>query len=173
MPWERLESALGLHPPREMRRALRRLALKGGAATEEDCYPLFDCFGLGTGRVASVATAALPFVVALAGDPGMGARATLVQLLAGLSEMAAEADPGLVDAGWHGRGGSSVRGSGLFADPLPGCGGSPPPRGGEGALLEQWQAETDPTVRLPVLLALGTAAVSSAQAGLVGRCGRW
>lgn len=79
VPWERLESALGHYPAKEMRRALRRLALKGGAATEEDCYPLFDCFALSTGRVASVATAALPFVVALADDPDMGARATLVQ----------------------------------------------------------------------------------------------
>ncbi|WPO69140.1 hypothetical protein [Streptomyces sp. KN37] len=171
MPWERLESALGHYPPKEMRRALRRLALKGGAATEEDCYPLFDCFGLGTGRVASVATAALPFVVALAGDPGMGARATLVQLLAGLSEMAAEADPGLVDAGWHEAWRlQRPRIRELFADPLPGVRREALPLAeGEGALLERWQAETDPTVRLPVLLALGTAAAGSAQAGLVGR----
>jgi len=74
VPWERRESALGDHPPEEMRRALRNLVLKGGAATEEDCYPLFDCCALGTGRVASAATAALPFVVALARDREVGAR---------------------------------------------------------------------------------------------------
>ncbi|MGW2425889.1 hypothetical protein ACWC0C_42850 [Streptomyces sp. NPDC001709] len=171
MPWERLESALGQHPPKEMRRALRRLALKGGAATEEDCYPLFDCFALGTGRVASVATAALPFVVSLAGDPDMGARVTLVQLLASLSKAAAEADPGLVDAGWHEAWRlQRPRIRALLADSLPEVRREALPLGEDvGALLERWHAETDPTVRLPVLLALGTAAAGSTQAGLVGR----
>jgi len=42
VPWQRLESALESHPPQEMRRALRQPAQKGGAATGEDCYPLFD-----------------------------------------------------------------------------------------------------------------------------------
>ncbi|GHK01530.1 hypothetical protein SY2F82_33270 [Streptomyces sp. Y2F8-2] len=43
VPWERLESALECHPANDMRQALWRLALKGGAATEEDCYPPYDC----------------------------------------------------------------------------------------------------------------------------------
>ncbi|MFI8372029.1 hypothetical protein [Streptomyces sp. NPDC085466] len=170
-PWERLESALGHHPPKEMRRTLRRLALKGGAATEEDCYPLFDCFALGTGRVASVATAALPFVVALAGDQDMGARATLVQLLASLSKAAAEADPGLVDTGWQEAWRAQrPRIRALLADPLPEVRREALPLGeGVGVLLERWHAETDPTVRLPVLLALGVAAAGSAEAGPVDR----
>ncbi|WP_405683708.1 hypothetical protein OG204_01070 [Streptomyces sp. NBC_01387] len=171
VPWERLESALGQHPAKEMRRALRRLALKGGAATEEDCYPLFDCFALSTGRVASVATAALPFVVALADDPDMGARATLVQLLASLSKAAAEADPGLVDAGWHEAWRAQhPRIRALLADPLPEVRREALSLGeGIGVLLERWHAETDPTVRLPVLLALGTAAADSDEAGPVHR----
>ncbi|MFJ6426950.1 hypothetical protein [Streptomyces hydrogenans] len=171
VPWERLESALGHHPPKEMRRTLRRLALKGGAATEEDCHPLFDCFALGTERVASVATAALPFVVALAGDPDMGARATLVQLLASSSKMAAEADPGLVDAEWQETWRAQrPRIRALLADPLPEVRREALPLGeGVGVLLERWHAETDPTVRLPLLLALGTAAAGSAQAGPVDR----
>jgi hypothetical protein len=100
MPWERLESALGHDSAVELRRALRGLAGKGAAATEGDCDPLFACVTLGTGRVTSVATAVLPFVVTLAGDPDMGARVTLVQLLTGLSEAAASAGEGRVDAGW-------------------------------------------------------------------------
>ncbi|MFJ6890058.1 hypothetical protein ACIQRC_35165 [Streptomyces californicus] len=171
VPWERLESALGHYPAEEMRRALRRLALKGGAATEEDCYPLFDCFALGTGRVASAATAALPFVVALARDPDMGARATLVQLLASLSKAAAEATPGMVDAGWHEAWRAQrPRIRTLLGDPLPEVRREALPLGeGVGVLLERWHAETDPTVRLPVLLALGTAAAGSAQTGPVDR----
>ncbi|MFK8907195.1 hypothetical protein [Streptomyces sp. YS-3] len=171
VPWEQLESALEQHPPQEMRRALRRLALKGGSATEEDCYPLFDCFAVGTGRVASVATAALPFVVALAGDPDMGARATLVQLLVSLSEVAAEAGAGRVDAGWHEAWQAQrPRIRALLADPAPEVRREALPLGESvGVLLERWHAETDPTVRLPVLLAMGRAAARSAQAGPVDR----
>ena len=171
VPWARLESALEQHPPKEMRRALRRLARQGGEATEEDCYPLYDCFTLGIGRVASVATAALPFVVALAGDPDMGARISLVQLLTTLSEKAAEADPDLVDAGWHEAWRlQRPRIQALLADPLPEIRREALPLGeGVDVLLERWHTETDPTVRLPVLLALGTAAASSAEAGSADR----
>ncbi|WP_043671078.1 HEAT repeat domain-containing protein [Streptomyces xylophagus] len=171
VPWERLESALEHHPPKEMRRALRHLALKGGSATEEDCYLLYDCFALGIGRVASVSTAALPFVVALAGDPDMGARATLVQLLTSLSKKAAEVDPGLVDAGWHAAWRlQRPRIQALLADPLPEIRREALPLGADvGVLLERWHAETNPTVRLPLLLALGTAAAASTEAGSVDR----
>ncbi|WP_166020230.1 MULTISPECIES: hypothetical protein [Streptomyces] len=99
VPWERLKAVLGRRPAEELRRALRRLVLKGGAATEEDCHPLSDCFGLGTARVSPVATAALPFLVALAADPETGARAVLVQLLANSSRAAAEAGPDRVAVG--------------------------------------------------------------------------
>ncbi|WP_149830436.1 HEAT repeat domain-containing protein [Streptomyces tailanensis] len=159
VPWERLESAIALHPAEEMRGVLRRLAAKGEAATEEDCYPLFDCFALGTGRVAPAATAALPFVVALARDPAMGARLTLVELLTGLAETAAEAEPGKVDAEWpeawrrH-----RHRLRALLADPRPEVRRQALSLAeGVGELLERWRAETDPTVRVSVLLALGTA----------------
>lgn len=171
VPWERLESALEHHPAKEMRSALRRLSLKGGAATEDDCFPLFDCFALGTGRVASVATAALPFVVALAGDPDMGARTALVQLLASLSKAAAEAEPGQVDAGWHEAWRRHLpRIQALLADPRPEVRRKALPLAERvGVLLERWHGETDPAVRLPVLLALGTAAAGSADAGTVDR----
>ncbi|MGW1893362.1 hypothetical protein ACWCP6_24410 [Streptomyces sp. NPDC002004] len=171
VPWERLESVDEHRPVKEIRRALRRLAVKGGAATEEDCYPLFDSFGLGARRLPSVATAALPFVVALAGDPGMGPRTTLVELLAGLARTAAEAEPDLVDPGWQEawrRQRPRIRA--LLADSRPEVRREALPLAeGVGALLERWRAETDPTVRLPVLLALGTAAAGSADAGSVER----
>ncbi|MCH0539178.1 hypothetical protein I3F58_06330 [Streptomyces sp. MUM 203J] len=171
VPWEQLEAATEHYPAEEMPRVLRRLALKGGAATEEDQYPLFDCFALGTGRITSVATAALPFVVALAGDPDMGARVTLVQLLTGLAKTAAEAGPGLVDAGWHEawqRQRSRMRA--LLADPRPEIRRDALPLAeGVGELLERWHAVAHPAVRLPALLALGEAADRSDDAGVKDR----
>ncbi|MGR6974759.1 hypothetical protein ACU639_35035 [Streptomyces cynarae] len=171
VPWERLEPALERHPANEMRQALRSLALKGGAATEEDCYALYDCFALGTGRVASVATAALPFVVALAGDPDMGASVALVELLVSLARTATEAEPAQVDEGWHEAWRIQCPGlRALLADPRPEVRRAALPLAGDaGALLGRWHAETDPTVRLPVLLALGNAAAGSADAGAVDR----
>ncbi|MEU4929743.1 hypothetical protein AB0G54_25115 [Streptomyces yokosukanensis] len=171
VPWDRLESALEHHPAKEMRRALRRLALKREAATEEDCHPLFDCLALGTKRVAPATTAALPFIVALAGDPGMGARTTLVELLVGMAETAARAEPSVVDAGWHETWWRQrPRFRALLADPRPEVRRQALPLAdGVGSLLERWHAETDPTVRLPVLLALGAAAAGSADADTVDR----
>ncbi|MCT9111600.1 hypothetical protein ACFWD7_32785 [Streptomyces mirabilis] len=100
VPWDRLESALPQHPVEGVPRALRRLALAGGAATEEHCYPLSFCLAAGNGRVPSAATAALPFLVALAADPGTGARVDLVGLLVSLKRAAKQARPELVDEGW-------------------------------------------------------------------------
>ncbi|GHH84413.1 hypothetical protein [Streptomyces capitiformicae] len=160
VPWERLESALAPHSAEEMLRALRHLAAKGEAATEDDCYPLFDSFALSTGRIAPAATAALPFVVALAHDPAMGARLTLVELLTGLAKAAAKAEPDKVDAEWPEawrRHRPQLRA--LLTDPRPEIRRQALPLAeGVGELLERWRAETDPTVRLPVLLELGTAA---------------
>ncbi|MCT2543650.1 HEAT repeat domain-containing protein [Streptomyces atratus] len=166
LPWERLEPALGRDPAVELRRALRRLARKGAAATEEDCGPLFDCVAPDPRGVTAVATAALPFVVVLAGHPDMGARATLVQLLTGLSGAAAEAGEAAVDAGWHEAWRRHrPRLSGLLVDPRPEVRREALPLAeGVGVLLERWRAETDPAVRLPVLLALGTAAAGSGAA---------
>ncbi|MCX5427860.1 hypothetical protein OHU11_09250 [Streptomyces sp. NBC_00257] len=166
LPWERLEPALGRDPAAELRRALRRPARKGAAATEEDCGPLFDCVAPDPRGVTAVATAALPFVVVLAGHPDMGARPTLVQLLTGLSGAAAEAGEAAVDAGWHEAWRlHRPRLSGLLVDPRPEVRREALPLAeGVGELLERWRAETDPAVRLPVLLALGTAAAGSGAA---------
>ncbi|MEU8686513.1 hypothetical protein [Streptomyces sp. NPDC048611] len=169
--WERLASTLGHGPAAELQGALRGLVSRGAAATEKDCDPLFVCVALGTGRVTPVATAALPLVVALAADPDMGARASLVQLLTGLAEEAAAVGEERVDPGWHEAWRRQrTRLLVLLADPLPEVRREALPLAeGVGMLLERWQAETDPAVRLPVLLALGTAAAESDEAGAVER----
>jgi hypothetical protein len=147
-------------------RALRRLALAGGAATEEYCYPLYSCLIAGNGRVPSAATAALPFVVALAADPEAGARVDLVGLLVAFAHATRTARPDLVDAGWTAAW-RRHRGAvlALLADPDPDVRREAIPLAdGVVPLLERWRAETDPAVRLPVLLRLGWAAAEAAQA---------
>ncbi|SFF67127.1 hypothetical protein [Streptomyces mirabilis] len=160
VPWDRLESALPRHPVEEVPRALRRLALAGGAATEEHCSPLYWCLAAGNGRVPSAATAALPFVVALAADPGTGARVDLVGLLVSLKRAAKRARPDLVDEGWHAewrRHRDAVLA--LLADPDPDVRREALPLAdGVVPLLARWRPETDPAMRLPVLLKLGEAA---------------
>ncbi|MGM9385497.1 hypothetical protein [Streptomyces antibioticus] len=158
--WDGLEPAVALHPADRMRRALRRLAGQGAGATEDDVYEVYECFAPGARRLPALSAAALPFVVALAGDPDLGSRAVLVELLADLAGVAAEAGPDAVDPGWHGQWWSlRPRIRALLADPLPRVRREALPLAeGPGALLERWHTEPDPTVRLPLLLALGAAA---------------
>ncbi|MEV5434661.1 hypothetical protein AB0K80_01305 [Streptomyces sp. NPDC052682] len=163
VPWDRLESALPQHPVSEVPRVLRRLALGGAEAGEEDTYPLFSCLAAGNGRVPSAATAALPFLVALAADPGQAQRLALVDLLVALHQEAATAAPHLVDEGWPAawrRHRPAIRA--LLADPDPRVRREALPLA-EGAadLLDRWRAEPDPTVRLPLLLHLGRAAAGA------------
>ncbi|MGW7419362.1 hypothetical protein ACWGJB_04730 [Streptomyces sp. NPDC054813] len=171
VPWERLEPALAQHPGAEMRRALLRLAGQGGAATEEDCHPLYECLALGAGRVPSASTAALPFLVALAGDPDIGVRIELVRLTVYLSETVIAAEPDRVDPGWHETWRSQhPRFRALLADPGPEIRREALLLTAEpGVLLERWHAETDPTVRLPLLLRLGASAAGCADADALDR----
>ncbi|MFE2520004.1 hypothetical protein [Streptomyces mirabilis] len=166
VPWDRFESALPRHPVEEVPRALRRLALAGGAATEEYCYPLYSCLVAGNGRVPSAATAALPFVVALAADPGAGARVDLVGLLVAFAHATRTARPDLVDEGWPAAWRRHLGAVlSLLADPDPDVRREAIPLAdGVVPLLERWRAETDPAVRLPVLLRLGWVAAEAAQA---------
>ncbi|MFK0152869.1 hypothetical protein ACIQVK_12430 [Streptomyces sp. NPDC090493] len=167
VPWERLESAYGDGLTAEMRRALRHLLDKGAAATEEDCDPLWQHIG----PLTASSAAALPFIVALAGDPGTGARNWLVQLLVYLSGTAAAPEPDGAAREWHDmwrRLRPALRK--LLADPDPAVRREALPLAdGVDVLLERWDAETDLAVRLPMLLALGTAARDSADAGVVSR----
>ncbi|MFC8827665.1 HEAT repeat domain-containing protein [Streptomyces sp. NPDC057137] len=149
--WVGLETAHPLYPVEVVPRTLRRLALAGAEATEEDCHPLHDCLTAWHGPAPSAAATALPFVVQLAADPAMRVpvRVTLVELLVDMDgpEPAKE-----------NRAGARA----LLADPDPAVRRAAIPlAGGVARLLERWRVETDPTVRLPVLLALGEAAAGA------------
>ncbi|MFE9445031.1 hypothetical protein ACFYO2_40085 [Streptomyces sp. NPDC006602] len=100
VPWDRLESIDPTVPPEEVRRVLRRLFRKGPESTEDDCRPLFNALGTSERGISSVATAALPFVVALAANPRTGARASLVELLASLSQAQETTPPESIVPGW-------------------------------------------------------------------------
>nr|WSW57512.1 HEAT repeat domain-containing protein [Streptomyces sp. NBC_00998] len=103
----------------------------------------------------SAAAVALPFVIALAADPATGARIDLVELLAAMHA------PALAGEDWSGA-------WALLADPEPTVRRAATALPvGIALLLERWRAEPDPTVRLPLLLALGEAAASG-EAGEAG-----
>jgi len=155
--WGELGTAHPRNPVEEVPRTLRLLALAGAEAGEEDCYPLYSSLvARDGGRTPSAAAAALPFVVALAADPAMGARVTLVELLVAMQA------PALTQEDWTGA-------WALLADPDPAVRRAAIPlAAGIARLLERWRAETDPTVRLPLLLALGEAVSGEAASGDVG-----
>ncbi|WP_328299387.1 HEAT repeat domain-containing protein [Streptomyces sp. NBC_00435] len=164
--WDRFESGDPEYPAGQVPRLLRRLARKGGAANETDCSALSRCLAVGSGEVVPAATAALPFVTALVADPDAGDRVVLVEMLVALAVTAARAAPALVDEGWPAAWRDqreAVRT--LLADPDPGVRRAALPLvDGAGPLLERWRTETDPAVRLPLLLALGEAAAAAAGA---------
>ncbi|MFF7453186.1 hypothetical protein [Kitasatospora sp. NPDC008115] len=127
----------------EVPQALRRIAHTGGRAAEEDCYPLHRL--LTREGAPSAAPVALPFVIALAADPALGARVAVVELLVALRT------PELADRDWSGA-------LALLDDPDPAVRRAALPlERGIARLLERWRVEEDPAVRLPVLLALGKA----------------
>lgn len=154
--WEGLATGNPADSVDDVSRALRRLAVAGAEATVEDCYPLYSLV-TGEGCETPSATAvALPFVVALAADPAMstGVRVELVELLVALQTPASV--------------GSDRTGArALLADPEPAVRREALPlAGGIAPLMERWRAETDPTVRVPLVLALGEAvAAASGEAG--------
>ncbi|MEU6482716.1 hypothetical protein [Streptomyces sp. NPDC046887] len=176
VPWERVVSEVGRGPAGELRRGLRRLVRKGREATEEDACEPFDRMSYGytvraTGEGAAMATILLPVLVALAGDPDLGCRTSFVDDLVGLYEEVAEARPEDVDAGWREAWERHAPAIGaLLVDPDPAARRAALGlAGGIGGLLERWRGEKDPAVRLTVLLALGTAAAESEDAGAVER----
>ena len=143
--WDDLETAHPHDPVQKVPQTLRLLALAGAEATEDSCDPLYSLVTRDGGRTPSAAAAALPFVVALAADPALGARVALVELLVAMQA------PALADEDWTGA-------WALLADPEPAVRRAAIPlAAGVPALLERWQVETDPTVRIPLLLAFGGA----------------
>jgi len=160
LPWERLETTDPDTPAKEIRRLLRRLFRKGAESTEDDCHPLFSALAHSVRGVPSVTPAALPFVVALAADPGTGARTTLVELLIHLARTAEKAEPQLVADGWADawdRAHDTVQALLADADPVVRR-TAVPLADGPGRLIERWRSERDLSVRLPVLFALGWSA---------------
>ncbi|MDI2124695.1 hypothetical protein [Yinghuangia seranimata] len=152
--WDRLETAYPGDRAGEIPRALRRIAEAGAEATEADCEPLWVLVAR-DGRMCAAAVAALPFVTALAADPGVGARFELVQLLAYMQ------GEGAADEDW-----AAARA--LLADPDPAVRRAAIQLAdGVGRLIEQWRIETDPTVRVPLLMALGSEAAASTEPGPV------
>lgn len=159
-------------PVKEVPAALRRLVERGAAATEEDCHRLYSCLFVPGGGLPSAAAAALPFLTALACDPANGARVTLVELLGALNGAAREAgEQGTQDAWreeWR-RQGDKI--TALLADPASSVRRTALLLADDDALLERWHAETDPAVRLPLLLALGARAATTAGAPRTGSPG--
>ncbi|MFF9243851.1 hypothetical protein ACF1AY_04120 [Streptomyces sp. NPDC014776] len=160
------------HPVDEVPRALCRLVRRGPAATEEDCHPLYSCLFAPAGGLPSVAAAALPFLTALACDPANGARVTLVELLGALNDAAREAGEQSTHGAWQKewrRQGNKI--TALLADPVPGVRRAALHLADDDTLLQRWHAETDPVVRLPLLLTLGTRAATTAGAPETGASG--
>ncbi|MGF1427013.1 hypothetical protein [Kitasatospora sp. LaBMicrA B282] len=148
--WDGLETSHPMHPVEDIPRTLRLLAAAGAQATEEDTYPLYSLVTPEGSGTPSAAAAALPFVVALAADPAMGVRVTLAELLVAMQA------PALAGEDWTGA-------WALLADPDPAVRRAAIPlAAGIVRLLERWWTETDPTVRVALLLALGTAAADPA-----------
>ncbi|MFE6814652.1 hypothetical protein [Streptomyces sp. NPDC057677] len=148
--WAGLETGSPSEPVADVRRALRRLVRAGAAATEEDTYPLYALVARDGGEPPSAAAVALPFVIALAADPGLpvAVRCALVDVLVAMRTPA----PNRED--WSGA-------WALLADPEPAVRRAATAlSGGTGRLLERWRVETDPAVRLPLLLALGEEAAA-------------
>ncbi|MET8245993.1 hypothetical protein ABZV31_17170 [Streptomyces sp. NPDC005202] len=143
VPWERLGLAREQGTPEDVSRALRRIARQGPDSAEDDCSPLFGHLAPGNGRLPSAATAALPFVLRLAADPGVGARVGLVALLAALVGTAATAEAQLVDAGWPAAWARHrAAAQALLADPDPEVRYVALPLAADpGHLLERWRAE--------------------------------
>ncbi|WP_328624005.1 HEAT repeat domain-containing protein [Streptomyces sp. NBC_00353] len=154
--WDELETASPHDQVEVVPLTLRRLVLTGAEATEEDCYPLYSLVTREGHVTPSAAVAALPFVVALAADPTMGARVELVELLVAMQA------PTLADEDWTGA-------WALLADPEAAVRRAAIPlAAGIERLLERWRVETDPTVRIPLLLALGEAVAGEAGVGMTG-----
>ncbi|MFE2553095.1 hypothetical protein ACFXGI_31790 [Streptomyces sp. NPDC059355] len=151
--WDGLETRSPKEPVEDVARALRRLVSAGSEAVEEDCYPLGSLVTRDGCETPSAAAVALPFVIALAADPAMGVRVDLVDLLAAMHS------PALAGEDWSGA-------WALLADPEPTVRRAATALPvGVARLLERWRVEADPTVRLPLLLALGEAASGEAASG--------
>ncbi|MET9609571.1 hypothetical protein ABZZ17_31645 [Streptomyces sp. NPDC006512] len=178
--WKALETVQPDRPATEVPKALRRLGREDAAtrpkAVERACVDLQDLL-LGWKQITSAATAALPFLVDLVLAPDGAARPDLVDLLVYLAENAENAgsaenagaadtgagDPASVDPGWGAAWrtqGPRLHGLLRDADPAIRRSALQLFAGRTGLLLDRWREETDPAVRVAVLLSLGEAAAA-------------
>lgn len=117
------------------------------------------------GWVCSAATAALPFLIALAADPLVRHRPSVLRVVASLVETAATAEPKAVDPGWPAAWratwrsvlplvadrDAAVRGAAAHVLGL----GAEPVADAVAALVRQWADETDAATRLDLVMAVG------------------
>lgn len=129
------------------------------------------------GWVCPAASAALPFLVRLAADPGLLVRPAVIELIARLARTGTQALPRWVDPAWPAAlravtpdllalladGDPQVRRAATF---LAGIGGLIPDQAVP-ALRARLDAEQDPAVRYDVMVALGEAAAGTALMGTV------
>ncbi|MGP3637387.1 hypothetical protein ACTU45_29275, partial [Streptomyces sp. 24-1644] len=157
-------------PATDVPKVLRRIARADGRTRPE---VLDRAFGdlqdllLAPGRVSDLGTAALPFLVDLALDPETAARPDVIDVIAGLAANDAAAEPAAPCPAWNrawrrhwprlsmvlADADQLVRRSALrLISDRP------------GSLLERWHEETDLSVRVTLLLALGDAAAAKESA---------
>ncbi|MER5932358.1 HEAT repeat domain-containing protein [Streptomyces sp. NPDC002054] len=164
--WRGLEAVGPDHPATDVPKVLRRIA-RADATTRpeavERAYGDLQGLLLPLGRVTGAGTAALPFLVDLALDPDTAARPDLVEVLADLAHNGETGEAGAVDSGWEAawqRQWPRLRTLFDDRDPLVRRAALRLIAGRTAPLLERWHQETDLSVRVTVLLALGEAAAA-------------
>ncbi|MFK0254990.1 hypothetical protein [Streptomyces sp. NPDC090445] len=169
--WRGLEPIRPDRPTADIPKALRRIA-RADAATPRDTVEQaqgdLQMLLLKQGTITDAATAALPFLVDLALDPDTVERPFLVDLLDVLAHNAGTGDTDTVDPGWGAAWQrQQPRMRTLFRDPDPEVRRSALQLIADrtAALLERWPEETDPSVRVALLLGLGEAAAADDPAG--------
>lgn len=161
--WRGLDPDL---PATDLPKVLRRIA-RADATTPQDAvertYGQLQELLLSRGRFTDACTASLPFLVDLALDPDTVGRPDAVDVLASLAHNGAARDDGSTDAGWDAawrRQWPRLRR--LLGDRDPGVRRAALHLVADrtAPLLERWRVETDLSVRVTLLLALGEAAAS-------------
>ncbi|MFG2298284.1 HEAT repeat domain-containing protein [Streptomyces sp. NPDC048603] len=169
--WRGLETVGPDHPAANVPKVLRRIARAGATSGREAvdrAYGDLQDLLLAPGRVTGAGTAALPFLVDLALDPDTAARPDLVGVLAGLAHNGETGEPGAVDSGWKAawrRQWPRLRMLFDDRDPVLRRAALQLIAGRTAPLLERWREESDLSVRVPLLLALGQAAAAEDPTG--------
>ncbi|MFC9243816.1 hypothetical protein ACFT7S_07110 [Streptomyces sp. NPDC057136] len=162
--WRGLEPVRPDLPATDVPKVLRRIA-RADAHTRPEAlgrtYGDLQDLLLAPGRVTDAGTAALPFLVDLAVDPDTVARPDLIDVIAGLAANGTAAGTGASDPGWDTawrQHWPRLRSLLVDADRVVRRSALQLISDRTGSLLERWHEETDLSVRVTVLLALGAAA---------------